>query len=101
MAASLLLDFTPGSLDDGVEYLIVEATRQLSRGRAVQPKDYRIIGVFQTPDSPIELIAFYTAVFGRLLTGTKLAIRLHIVKSTTPAPGVPSSRQVVEVVVDA
>lgn len=86
-ALSLVFTPTPTS---GDEYLVVEATPQLGAGIGFFKNQFRQI--FTDGDSvasPQTLLAEYTARFGTLTAGMKIAVRAKIINNITGQAGLP------------
>ena len=84
-AVGLQLDFAATPLVAG-DYLVVEATRQASAGRASSfpaPSIIQIIAPAAT--SPQSLLAAYVAKYGALISGRKIEVAAYIINSATGA----------------
>lgn len=83
MAASLSIAFTPAGAASA-QQLAVYATRPVSPGVNFQPNGaYKLIGVYPGATSPINLLADYVAVYGGLVAGMKILIKMRAIDDTT------------------
>lgn len=89
MAIALSVAYTATPLAAGVK-LVVEATPQLSAGITfVGRSKYKVVQVTAAAAaSPVNILAAYNALFGALVSGSKIGIRLTPY-SSTGIPGTP------------
>lgn len=86
MAAALSVAFTPTPLAAG-DKLVIEATAMVSKGINFQPRSaYKkiFVGAAATA-SPANILSAYTAIYGILITSTKIFLRARVVDSTGQA----------------
>lgn len=80
MAIALSVAFTPTPLAAD-EYLIVEATDQVSAGKSFMPRSkYKTVFVGVGADaSPANILAAWNAIYGALIAGTKVFVRCYTI----------------------
>jgi len=74
------LTFTPDPLPAG-QYAIIEATPAVSAGISFQPRSkFKQIAIVEPADtSPVDITAAYTAIYGPVVAGSKIFVRVKSV----------------------
>lgn len=96
MAAALSVAYTTTPLAANIK-LQIYATRQLSAGINFQQKGaYKLIQVTAAAAaSPANILANYIAIFGSLIAGKKILLRLVPVDNVSGVAGVPFETSVI------
>lgn len=84
MAASLSIAYTVTPVPADTNY-VIEASNQVSAGRSFMPRSgYKFIAKqAAAAASPASITAAWTALYGALVVGSKIFVRMYAINTTT------------------